>query len=231
MPSETDALEWISVAAFAAARGVSIRTVKRYIENGEVESKKDGGRRLVRLSKEGHKRDTNDLERDTQKGHSKEDTGTKEALSRSERGTQEGHSDASKRDTKGTHDAAAVSLLPEPAPDFAGRYVAQLETENQFLRSTIEQLQRDGAETRAALREALKAMPKQLATGAASDNLEQVGTTPQTTPEVPTTPTNVRSEVSPIEASDNPQRATNGEKISESNLNEINDLIFQVFGR
>lgn len=37
--------------------------------------------------------------------------------------------------------------------------------QNQFLRSVIEQLQRDGAETRAALREALKLAPKQLPVG------------------------------------------------------------------
>jgi excisionase family DNA binding protein len=37
--------------------------------------------------------------------------------------------------------------------------------QNQFLRSVIEQLQRDSAETRAALREALKLAPKQLTTG------------------------------------------------------------------
>jgi hypothetical protein len=42
-----------------------------------------------------------------------------------------------------------------------------LAEENRFLRGVIEQLQRDGAETRAALREALKAMPKALPEGTA----------------------------------------------------------------
>jgi hypothetical protein len=42
---------------------------------------------------------------------------------------------------------------------------AHLIEENKFLRATVEQLQRDGAETRAALRVALKAAPKQLTEG------------------------------------------------------------------
>jgi hypothetical protein len=41
---------------------------------------------------------------------------------------------------------------------------AHLLDENRFLRGVIEQLQRDGAETRASLREALKA-PRQLTSG------------------------------------------------------------------
>jgi hypothetical protein len=49
-----------------------------------------------------------------------------------------------------------------------------------FLRGVVEQLQRDGAETRAALRKALDGQPKQLTSGeqsgAASGNLEQLGT-------------------------------------------------------
>jgi hypothetical protein len=44
----------------------------------------------------------------------------------------------------------------------SSRYVAQLETENKFLRGVVEQQQRDAAELRAALREALRAMPKAL---------------------------------------------------------------------
>ena len=59
-------------------------------------------------------------------------------------------------------------------PDLAARLLEQLETENKFLRATVEQLQRDGAETRAALREALKLAPKALPeasqTGAAAQN-------------------------------------------------------------
>jgi len=60
--TETPA-KWVSVAEAAAARRCSIRTVKRWIEQGEVETRKEGGRRLVSMPE---KRDT---EGTRQKGH------------------------------------------------------------------------------------------------------------------------------------------------------------------
>jgi hypothetical protein len=80
-----------------------------------------------------------------------------------------------------------------------------LAEENRFLRGVIEQLQRDGAETRAALCEALKA-PRQLTSG----------TTP-TAPEAPTA-----SAISPDEG-------LGGAAPDEAGLDEINDLIYRVF--
>lgn len=50
------------------------------------------------------------------------------------------------------------------------RLAEHLATENRFLRGVVEQLQRDGAETRAALREALRIAPRQLSAGASSTN-------------------------------------------------------------
>jgi excisionase family DNA binding protein len=47
--------------------------------------------------------------------------------------------------------------------------VAEMRAEIQFLRGVIEQLQRDGAETRAALREALKSKAPQLTQGSSPD--------------------------------------------------------------
>lgn len=55
------------------------------------------------------------------------------------------------------------------------RLLGQLETENAFLRATVEQLQRDGAETRAALREALKLAPKAITAGETAQNGPQNG--------------------------------------------------------
>jgi hypothetical protein len=49
--------------------------------------------------------------------------------------------------------------------DLAAKYVAQLETENRFLRAAVEARDRDAAELRAALRKALEAMPKQITSG------------------------------------------------------------------
>jgi hypothetical protein len=48
--------------------------------------------------------------------------------------------------------------------------LANERTQTAFLRATIEQLQRDGAETRAALREALKLAPKAITAGAAESS-------------------------------------------------------------
>lgn len=63
---------------------------------------------------------------------------------------------------------AAPDRSMSSAPDFAGRYVEQLEQENRFLRSQVEEGNRNAAELRAALREALKAQPRQLEQGNAA---------------------------------------------------------------
>jgi hypothetical protein len=136
------AREWVSVSDAAKARGVSVRTVKRWIENGEVETRKDGARRLVLLP----------VERDTE-------------------GTQEGHdapSHVQKEDTKGTRSVN----------QHADRE-AELKEEIRFLRGVIEQLQRDGAETRAALRKALESGRPQLTSGTPNEVPETVPETPQ----------------------------------------------------
>jgi excisionase family DNA binding protein len=52
------------------------------------------------------------------------------------------------------------------------RLLDQLQTENSFLRAMVEQHQRSEAELRAALREALKAMPKAITAGDASAPIE-----------------------------------------------------------
>jgi hypothetical protein len=62
------------------------------------------------------------------------------------------------------------------APDFAARYVEHLEKENDFLRRALEGAQQSEAMTKAALREALKAMPKQLTSGGGGGDLQQVAT-------------------------------------------------------
>jgi hypothetical protein len=100
----------------------------------------------------------------------------------------------------------------------AARLLAQLETENAFLRGVVEQLQRDGAETRAALRKALDGQPKQLTSGeksgAASGELEPVGTAPKLT-EINRNSPPTRDVVTPGAASN---EAQNGDVSSYSAL-------------
>ncbi|RYX80634.1 hypothetical protein EON83_27800 [bacterium] len=62
---------------------------------------------------------------------------------------------------------------------------SQYKEEIRFLRGLVEQRDRDAAELRAALREALRAMPKQLAAPVANGNqLEQVGTVLEASPAI-----------------------------------------------
>jgi hypothetical protein len=171
-PSEP---QWLSVGDFAAARRLSVRTVKRYIEAGDVETKKESGRRFVRDFQKGQaERDTAKVPKGTegtegtpQKGQDGADV----SLHAQEEG-QKGHGESArsaKRDTpEGTKGTEAVSLLALSGEAEAGevaRLRADLERERDgaaFLRGVIEQLQRDGAEVRAALRKALELAPKQL---------------------------------------------------------------------
>jgi len=152
---------WLSVGDFAAARRLSTRTVKRYIEAGDVETKKENGRRFVRDFEKGQKghaqRDTAKVPKVTdgtpQKGHEGEGMSLPVSLHAQSEG-QKGQSESVKRDT-----------LEGEARELA-RLRADLEREREgvaFLRGVIEQLQRDGAETRNALRKALELAPKQLA--------------------------------------------------------------------
>jgi hypothetical protein len=150
--------------------------VKRYIEAGDVETKKESGRRFVRDFSEGQKGrsegDTAKVSKGTEgterKGHDGEGMSL-HAQKEGQKG-QKGQSESvrsAKRDTaKGTRPLSLLALSGEAeARDFA-RLRADLEREREgaaFLRGVIEQLQRDGAEVRAALRKALELAPKQLA--------------------------------------------------------------------
>jgi hypothetical protein len=94
---------------------------------------------------------------------------------------------------------------------------AELKEEISFLRGIVESDRRDMAELRAALREALKAMPKALTSGAASGGFEQVGTDSQTTaraPEAPTATAISPDVVLPVEPSNGPQNGASGPDVS-----------------
>ncbi len=104
----------------------------------------------------------------------------------------------------------------------AARYIARLETENDFLRATVEQHQRSEAELRAALREALKAQPRQLTSG-----------TPEaapTVPEAPTTAAKRPDEQRDTALGNGSQIAPDRAETSEVDFEEIQSLIKKVFG-
>ena len=72
----------------------------------------------------------------------------------------------------------------DTAPDFRARYIAQMEAENSFLKSQLEDANRNAAELRAALRKALEIAPRQLP-AAPTDTTTPTNPAPQTAQEAP----------------------------------------------
>ena len=193
------AAPWQTIAEFAAARGCSIRTVKRWIESGTVESRKDGARRLVRDQKEGHRgtqeRDTEGHNRDTEEGHG----GTQTPLPRSEVGTQQGHKGTQKRDTAGTQRGTQTPTVETDLRAQLDRAHAEIS----FLRNVIEGQQRDAVELRQSLKRALDLAPKQLTAGAAPASAPEAQGAPQTAAPINHSPTPARA---PQQPTGEPQR-------------------------
>jgi hypothetical protein len=117
-----------SIGDAAKSLGVSIRTVQRRIERGQMSVIERDGRRFVQLP--------NGTPTDATPG------ATGDATPR--------QVDATPRQNDAT------------GRDSDAERIAELKAEVAFLRNVVEAQQRDGAETRAALREALKLAPKQL---------------------------------------------------------------------
>jgi predicted RNase H-like nuclease (RuvC/YqgF family) len=111
------------------------------------------------------------------------------------------------RESKSKHKAPEVPDIRTPnaghAPDTSNaqrKEVERLESEVSFLRGLVEQHQRSEAELRAALREALKAMPKALEQG----NAIEAPKSPEIAPDV----------VSPIKSTKPPQKPQKREKMA-----------------
>jgi hypothetical protein len=116
---------------------------------------------------------------------------------------------------------------------------AELKEEISFLRGIVESDRRDMAELRAALREALKAMPKQLTsgseTGAASGELSEVVRQKNARDAVAPLATATKTTARPVEATTatamQQDGVTGAETPNGAELGEIDDLIYKVFGR
>jgi hypothetical protein len=137
--------EWVSTARAAAALGVSERTILRRAAAGKLESRKETTARGVMVV----------VALDTANVPTGADIVRTGA------------------DTQATLETPSNGVeVPTGADRGADRgadtdLTTHLLDENRFLRGVIEQLQRDGAEVRAALRDALKVMPKAITSGAA----------------------------------------------------------------
>jgi hypothetical protein len=137
----TRADEWLTVSQTAAALEVSERTVRRRCENGKLAARlttTDSGAAWEVSAAAVKAADAAAITADTLRTRS------------------ESESDEAAAIPTDTADSA-----PQAAAIAADSgFLAHLQSENAFLRVAIEQHQRSEAELRAALREALRAMPK-----------------------------------------------------------------------
>lgn len=138
---------WVSVAVASGRLGVSERTIQRRANRGELDSRfvsdEQGKRLLIRVDLKA----PNDIAADNLPTHFHVQSGVAADIS-----------------ARPTDKLPTANDTPADTPADTS-FAQHLLEENRFLRSVIEQLQRDGAETRNALREALKLAPKQLAQG------------------------------------------------------------------
>lgn len=166
---DTTNRDTVSQSVAARRLGVSLRTVQRRIENGDLSTIERDGKRLVCLEPDA----TEDATR-------RDKSATVDATEYDTGAT----NDATNRDSGATmtrHDDAARAEL-----------LAHLQAENEYLKSQVdawrlqaEAANRTASETAAALRKALDAMPRAIEApaDALSESTTQRGSTPQEAPQ------------------------------------------------
>lgn len=178
----TDGTPWLSTSKAAAALGVSERTIQRRAAKGKVEARKvtgdDGEKWEVLLEvPEVPPTVTTGAAIVTPQVPTGDDT-------HNERESVQVPPQIG--DSVGTVPTGDDTVPPhQTRPEMEAELRAQLEREREqvmFLRGLVEQRDRDAAELRAALREALRAMPKQLSAGDASAMPQTALTAPQDAP-------------------------------------------------
>lgn len=173
-----DALEsantWISCAAAAVVFGVSERTIWRRARAGQLTGRKVSSERgglVWEIEVDATGQPTSQTDRPTSIP-TEQPTGQNAAAAAIDVQT-----DRPKPTDRPAKTERPTDKPTDHAPDFAARYMEHLEKENEFLRRALEGAQQSEAMTKAALREALKAMPKQLTRGGGGgDDLQQVTT-------------------------------------------------------
>lgn len=155
--------QWLTTSQAAAALHVTPKTVRRRIERGELEARKvarDGGGIGWRVCIGDETLVVTDTEKDTE---------------RPSKGTRNAQRKGQAERVTDTETPSEADIVKDMGVERKGHgkdtdLTEHLLAEVAFLRATVEQLQRDGAETRAALRAALKL------TGAASAPMLEAGT-------------------------------------------------------
>ena len=160
-PTNDDASTWLTVAEAAAALDVSEKTIWRRAKAGKIGARKVAGTNggfvwEIAADATGHPTDRPTGHPDSRPTGHPTDRPTGQVLAAEpiqERERPDNQTEATDRPTDQTTDR------PDKTAAFDGitaRYVTRLEGENDFLRAALEARDRDAAELRAALREALK---------------------------------------------------------------------------
>jgi hypothetical protein len=188
--------EWLSVADAAGRLGISTKTLRKRMAGGEVAFRRvvlarggaayevemeSGLESEMERSKPMFQTDASKFQSDFQteekNGRNGSRNGTPSSVNRSGLETE---MESSKPTSISTSKPMPESSKPAlEMQNEVARLQADLEREREgaaFLRGVIEQLQRDGAETRNALREALKLAPKALSAPSPEGDLAQLET-------------------------------------------------------
>lgn len=148
--------QWFSVNEAAQLLGTSARTIRRQCAAGQLPARRVGS--VWQVEADAAKSRTRG-----QVGHDRADTDLSAKSDKSD-------TSAAKSRTSRTPDA------DKSDSDRDAETIVDLRDQLRFMRGVIEQLQRDGAETRQALKRALDLAPKQLTVG-------EVATTPTEAPQ------------------------------------------------
>lgn len=148
-----DGAQWLTTSQAATALGISPRSIRRQCEAGDLQSKRVGG--AWRVAASAVKSDT---ERPSETAITDNTATDAATTSRIEAAKLDTERPSRTEEADETATGAATSANVE--------IIADLRDQVAFLRASVEQHQRSEAELRAALREALRAMPKQLTQGA-----------------------------------------------------------------
>ncbi len=196
LPEYSDLL---TVPQAAAALGISERTLRKRIKAGEIEARKysmPGGGLSWRVSlpdRTGSGTETEPeaerkIEPEANRKHFERETIAERKRAGSE--VESAPEISEPRTGSGTEDRTGSAPEAESTPEYS-RQIERLESEVLFLRGLVEQRDRDAAEMRAALREALRSMPKAIEAGSQSTPDQPRETVPrdgQSTPTPKATP-------------------------------------------
>lgn len=173
----THATLWLSVAQAAQAEGVSVRAVQRRCSSGKYRSRRAQTPQGERLEVDAATLTTHA----TQRRDADDDSDATPATQRRDARDDEPEQRRDTRDAR--RDGEGSSVPNRRADDEAERLRAEVERERRereqdreeirFLRLMVESLTQSEAQTKAALREALKAMPRQLETSGKGAGLLQ----------------------------------------------------------